>query len=804
MRYNSLPCGTECFTGCREAQTTNAREKQACSWFGLIGCRDVITSCVSASFSLVAAILDALLSFQSCFLLYLWIYCLSFVHNSAFPLFSSIESYTQFSALPVLYFVSFLTSSYFACCVLATTLVLLESTVRSIFIFYCIKTWPPPTSLLKINPDPANAIISVSHSTVMAIALPAEMQGRAMICVLQKLVLVKSVRLSQTNSPLKLLIEDDTRKNIPLLRHRTKIGTRYWAILLNRFLDRKPNLKLRPIICLLHLHVKQAQHFSTRRKVQNGNARVHQDFSDSGGMGSVNRPVGRLPPHPHPSKLKEVSKILPQVTGVPVHLAPIRTSHSPPGIHHGRQRSEAHGPQQRTQTSSIPGRLADQVSVPGGSISEHSDSGRSHPVLGMDLKPREIRTETNSGVLVRGLRIPPRFSPCKTHSREMAQTSGFDPTTQVETCFDCKMFDVSNWVASLNGEDGPGGTPSHETVSVSPERALEISSVAGQPPSLDRSHFCSSGLVAESCKGDDRRRPSSQRPQYPTLYRRLKRRLGRSLRTKFYKRAVVTSGKRTSHKRPRIESCLSGFETLQRPVSGPNSASCHGQLNCGSLHKQTRGNTLGGDVRTPVETHDLVPPLSHNLESQTHSRVPECDGRPTFQVEPGSVDRMVTPIQLPLYVSPIPDPQAWDIDALNIDWTGLTAYAYPPTALLYRVIQKIRQCTCLIILIAPGWPGMPWFWDLVQLSTEIPLQLPVSTTLLKQSHNFVFHSSPQHLNLHAWSLGVDNSKNKASLWKWQRELLHLSGLQQGTSTNQSGPYLKNGAEIIRWISPHHL
>ena len=32
----------------------------------------------------------------------------------------------------------------------------------------------------------------------------------------------------------------------------------------------------------------------------------------------------------------------------------------------------------------------------------------------------------------------------------------------------------------------------------------------------------------------------------------------------------------------------------------------------------------------------------HNLESQAHSRLPECDGRPTFQVEPGPVDRMVT------------------------------------------------------------------------------------------------------------------------------------------------------------------
>ena len=147
---------------------------------------------------------------------------------------------------------------------------------------------------------------------------------------------------------------------------------------------------------------------------------------------------------------------------------------------------------------------------------------------------------------------------------------------------------------------------------------------------------------------------------------------------------------------------------------------------------------------------------------------------------------------LPLYVSPIPDLKAWHIDALNINWTGLTAYAHPPTALLHRVIQKIRQCNCLIILIAPGWPGMPWFWDLVQLSTEIPLQLPVSTTLLKQSHNYELRvpQQPQHLNLHSWCLGVDNSKSKTSLWKWQRELLHLSCHQQGPSTNQVALFKK--------------
>ena len=479
---------------------------------------------------------------------------------------------------------------------------------------------------------------------------------------------------------------------------------------------------------------------------------------------------------------------------------------------------EAHGHLQRTQTSPIPGRLADQVPVSGRSPSEHSGSGRPNPVLGVDNKPGKIRTETYSGVFVRGLQIPSRFSPCKTHSREMAQVLGFDPTTQVKTCFDCKMFDV-DWVACLNGEDGSGGTPSHEALSFSSQGALEISSVAGQPPSLDRCHFCTPRLVAESCKRDERCRPSSQRPQYPTLYRRLKQRLGRSLRSKIYQGPVVRSGKKATHKRPRVEGGLTGPSKFQGPVPGPNSSSCNGQLDSGSLHKQTRRNSLSRDVRSPVEDHDLVPPLSHNfkgipgclnvmadllsrsnqVQSTEWSLHPQVFKQICQKWFTPHVDLFATHLnhKLPLYVSAIPDPKASDIDALNINWTGLTAYAYPPTALLHRLIQKIRQCHCLIIVIAPGWSGMPWFWDLVQLSTGIPLQLPVSTTLLKQ-----FHNNPQQLNLHAWCLGADNSKNKASLWRWQRELLSLSGHQQGPST--SGPYLKNGAEKIRWISLLHL
>ena len=147
-------------------------------------------------------------------------------------------------------------------------------------------------------------------------------------------------------------------------------------------------------------------------------------------------PVGRLAREVTPVSSMDLSltytspstqtqKVLLQGSGVPAHLPPVRAGHSPPGLYNDCKGSETNGPLKRTQNSPIPGRLTDQVPVSGGSPSEHTGSGRPNSVLGVDNKSGKIRTETYSGVFVRGLRIPPRFSPCKTHSREMAQTFSF-------------------------------------------------------------------------------------------------------------------------------------------------------------------------------------------------------------------------------------------------------------------------------------------------------------------------------------------------------------------------------------------
>ena len=161
--------------------------------------------------------------------------------------------------------------------------------------------------------------------------------------------------------------------------------------------------------------------------------------------------------------------------------------------------------------------------------------------------------------------------------------------------------------------------------------------------------------------------------------------------------------------------------------------------------------------------------------------------------------------KLPQFVSPVPDPLAVAVDALTLPWEELDAYAFPPTAILGKVVEKLQDSPCKrIILIAPGWPNMPWFWDLVAMSSQIPLSLPNLPNLLTQPFNQIPHRNLTNLNLHAWLLEPQRLRNRASLRQWQQGLRHLKGAQPDQSMKQNGPFLQNGATLIRWTSEHQL
>ena len=109
--------------------------------------------------------------------------------------------------------------------------------------------------------------------------------------------------------------------------------------------------------------------------------------------------------------------------------------------------------------------------------------------------------------------------------------------------------------------------------------------------------------------------------------------------------------------------------------------------------------------------------------------------------------------KLPLYVSPVPDPQALAVDALEMNWSGLLLYSFPPTALCPVVVKKFMNSqSCRMLLVAPFWETKEWLQDLLALSIRKPVALPLKRNLLKQPHLEVCHQNRRSLNLHAFWL----------------------------------------------------
>ena len=93
---------------------------------------------------------------------------------------------------------------------------------------------------------------------------------------------------------------------------------------------------------------------------------------------------------------------------------------------------------------------------------------------------------------------------------------------------------------------------------------------------------------------------------------------------------------------------------------------------------------------------------------------------------PAMIDLFATSLtaRLPVYFSPASDPRAAGTDALLQPWDDLQAYAFPPIAIIRRVLLKLRSSrNCELTLIAPFWPQRDWFPDLLELLSDVPITL---------------------------------------------------------------------------------
>ena len=114
------------------------------------------------------------------------------------------------------------------------------------------------------------------------------------------------------------------------------------------------------------------------------------------------------------------------------------------------------------------------------------------------------------------------------------------------------------------------------------------------------------------------------------------------------------------------------------------------------------------------------------------------------------------------FCSLLPTPLALSSNAFTVDWGRFAlVYAYPPLAILLKVLHKIRRDQARAILIAPRWPRRGWYSILLNMIVEEPLLLPDSHDLLSQ--HGALHPAPQFLELAAWKVSGVASDHKAFL-----------------------------------------
>ena len=152
----------------------------------------------------------------------------------------------------------------------------------------------------------------------------------------------------------------------------------------------------------------------------------------------------------HPNSRKYL-KVLIQVPGVPVHLPPIRTSHSPQVftmiVKEVKLMALSRGLRlhQYLDDWLIRSQSQEEAQVNTQAVVDLTQS------LGWIINQKKSELKPTQVFLFVGYK-------CHLYSALVKPTQ----ETQVKTCLDWKMFDVANSVACLNGENGPGGTPTHE------------------------------------------------------------------------------------------------------------------------------------------------------------------------------------------------------------------------------------------------------------------------------------------------------------------------------------------------------
>ena len=94
--------------------------------------------------------------------------------------------------------------------------------------------------------------------------------------------------------------------------------------------------------------------------------------------------------------------------------------------------------------------------------------------------------------------------------------------------------------------------------------------------------------------------------------------------------------------------------------------------------------------------------------------------------------------QITKFVSYRPDPNSSVVNAFTLNWGNLDFYAFPPFAIISRVIQKIIRYRGTGILSVPDWPNQLWYTVFNEIIINIIIMTEIIITIMVISSIIIY------------------------------------------------------------------
>ena len=239
------------------------------------------------------------------------------------------------------------------------------------------------------------------------------------------------------------------------------------------------------------------------------------------------------------------------------------------------------------------------------------------------------------------VRPPGRSGP--TNPRQVAKPSGQNIRNNVTATLSSSTVHVPDRVANSHRKTSSPRPATYEAHTVAPQAALENTRVTRKSDSNSQFPAPSSTMVATGRQCPHRSTITPNKACSANLYRRIKRRVGRSLKQIHCQRDLVTARKQVAYKLFGTQGSVSCLERVLKPLCKQDSTCGNRQHYSNVVYKQGRRHEVGHTLCPTMENLDLVYQTSSNSKSPTYPRAAECGSRQAIQTGPDHSNRMVPP-----------------------------------------------------------------------------------------------------------------------------------------------------------------